>query len=154
MRSLIASYYHRRSLRLDNEPKQSKQDAAGKNHRNSFLSATVDNSNSNKQIDDEDTSRREISTNDKTTTLPFDLNIKFIDDADTDASISQSDCEDSNEGSNKPKSTNKIQINSKLVFFLFLVITCFIFDKLAFFIFFIFLFYFYFIYKSAEFIFW
>jgi hypothetical protein len=114
MRSLIASYYHRRSLRLDNESKQAKQDAT--KHKITESTSTSTNSavestnpNSNKQIDASHVSNDE-------NTLPFDLNIKFIDDADTDASISQSDCEDSNEASNK--FAKKIHENSKLYLFI------------------------------------
>lgn len=132
MRSLIASYYHRRSLRLDNDSKQSKQEAF-KNIKSSESTNINDSSSSsssaaaaaavvnmvNKQDRDEDEdimSQQQVSNEEENTHLPFDLNIKFIDDADTDASIiSQSDCDEDSINT----TTNKIQKNSKLYILLF-----------------------------------
>jgi hypothetical protein len=130
MRSLIANYYHRRSLRLDNDSKQSKQEAF-KNIKSSESTNINDSSSSssaaaaaavvnmvNKQDRDEDEdimSQQQVS-NEENTHLPFDLNIKFIDDADTDVSIiSQSDCDEDSINT----TTNKIQKNSKLYILLF-----------------------------------
>lgn len=94
MKSIIDRYYNRRSLRLDND-KSIKEMLTSNNTSKANDSISPETSQAKQEIhDDTVVLKNEANSNDEG--LAFDLNIKFIDDADTDASSNQSDAEESN----------------------------------------------------------
>ena len=121
MKSLLASVY-RRSIRLDNkENNQSSNlitETQQQNKNNEIIKEIASQNENDKLIEDLDDS---IIEKEAPSMMPFNLNIKYIDDADTDSSIhsSSSDTEDNSRNTCcSQKCRNEFKVNSKFVFLL------------------------------------